>query len=387
MNKKDKAGHTGTGNNNSNKDSNSNSINTDFDFDKYGIGAEDIKDEEERLFNEGNEAKENKGLFTVKTASRWIEQAKTRPIPKMLFGEFWFEGELCILFADTNLGKSILAVQIGNSISRGEQIRGFKLETPKQPILYFDFELTEKQFEGRYSVKNEIEKRYEQHYTFDENFIRVEINPDAIIPENQTFEDYLNHSLERSITETGAKVLIIDNLTYLKTETEKAKDALPLMKHLKALKNKYGLSILALAHTPKRDLTKPITRNDLQGSKMLINFCDSSFSIGESHSDKNLRYLKQIKQRNTEQIYDAENVCVCQIDKPFNFLQFEFLNYGTEQEHLKQHTEKDKEKRTSEVLELKKQGLTNIEIARRFGVSEGSIRKWIKKANENEAGN
>ena len=83
----------------------------------------------------------------------------------------------------------------------------------------------------------------------------------------------------------------------------------------------------------------------------------------------------------------AENVCVCQIDKPFNFLQFEFLNYGTEQEHLKQHTEKDKEKRTSEVLELKKQGLTNIEIARRFGVSEGSIRKWIKKANENEAGN
>jgi RecA-family ATPase len=381
MNKEEKAGQTCTGNNNTNKDTNSNSINTDFDFDKYGIGAEDIKDESERLFNESNEAKENKGLFTVKTASRWIEQAKTRPIPKMLFGEFWFEGELCILFADTNLGKSILAVQIGNSISWGEQIRGFVLQAVKQPILYCDFELSDKQFENRYSVK------FEHHYSFDDNFIRVEINPDAAIPENQNFEDFLNYSLERTIIETGAKILIIDNITYLKTETEKAKDALPLMKHLKALKNKYGLSILALAHTPKRDLTKPITRNDLQGSKMLINFCDSSFSIGESHSDKNLRYLKQIKQRNTEQIYDAENVCVCQIDKPFNFLQFEFLNYGTEQEHLKQHTEKDKEKRTSEVLELKKQGLTNIEIARRFGVSEGSIRKWIKKANENEAGN
>jgi RecA-family ATPase len=267
-----------------------------------------------------------------------LNRRKTRPIPKMLFSEFWFEGELCILFADTNLGKSILAVQIGNSISRGEQIRGFKLETPKQPILYFDFELSDKQFENRYSIK------FEQHYSFDNNFIRVEINPDATIPETQTFEDYLNHSLERSINETGAKVLIIDNLTYLKNETEKAKDALPLMKHLKALKNKYGLSILALAHTPKRDLSKPITRNDLQGSKMLINFCDSSFSIGESHSDKNLRYLKQIKQRNTEQIYDAENVCVCQIDKPLNFLLFEFVNFGKEWEHLKQHTEKDKEK-------------------------------------------
>ena len=357
------------------KDTNLNTITPAFEFDKYGIGVEDIKTEAEQLLKQGNEAKESKGLFTVKTASRWIEQAKTRPIPQMLFGELWFEGELCILFADTNLGKSILAVQIGNSISKGEQIRGFKLETPKQPILYFDFELSDKQFENRYSI------RFEQHYNFDNNFIRVEINPDAVIPEAQTFEDYLNHSLERSITETGAKVLIIDNLTYLKNETEKAKDALPLMKHLKALKNKYGLSILALAHTPKRDLSKPITRNDLQGSKMLINFCDSSFSIGESHSDKNLRYLKQIKQRNTEQIYDAENVCICQIDKPFNFLQFEFLNHGKELEHLKQHTEKDKENLNEKVNELKQQGRSLREIGAELGISHMKVSRILKDCN------
>ena len=356
-----------------NKDTNLIAINPAFEFDKYGIGIEDIKSEAEQLLRQGNEAKESKGLFTVKTANRWIEQAKTRPIPQMLFNEFWFEGELCILFADTNLGKSILAVQIGNSISKGEQIRGFKLETPKQPILYFDFELGDKQFENRYSIK------FEQHYNFDNNFIRVEINPDATIPEAQTFEDYLNHSLERSINETGAKVLIIDNLTYLKNETEKAKDALPLMKHLKALKNKYGLSILALAHTPKRDLSKPITRNDLQGSKMLINFCDSSFSIGESHSDKNLRYLKQIKQRNTEQIYDAENVCVCQIDKPFNFLLFEFMNFGKEWEHLKQHTEKDKENLIERINELKQQNRSLREIGAELGISHQQVKRILDK--------
>jgi len=360
-------------NNGQYKDTNLNTINPTFELDKYGIGIEDIKSEAEQLLKQGNEAKESKGLFTVKTANRWIEQAKTRPIPQMLFNEFWFEGELCILFADTNLGKSILAVQIGNSISKGEQIRGFKLESPKQPILYFDFELGDKQFENRYSIK------FEQHYNFDNNFIRVEINPDATIPEAQTFEDYLNHSLERSINETGAKVLIIDNLTYLKNETEKAKDALPLMKHLKALKNKYGLSILALAHTPKRDLSKPITRNDLQGSKMLINFCDSSFSIGESHSDKNLRYLKQIKQRNTEQIYDAENVCVCQIDKPFNFLLFEFVNFGKEWEHLKQHTEKDKENLIERINELKQQNRSLREIGAELGISHQQVKRILDK--------
>lgn len=351
-------------------------VNPNFDFSQIdGIRAEDIKAEAEQLLKQCNQASETKGLFTVKTASRWIEQAKTRPIPKMLFGEFWFEGELCILFADTNLGKSILAVQIGNSISQGEPIRGYKLETHKQPILYFDFELSDKQFENRYSIK------FEQHYSFDINFIRVEINPDAIIPEGQTFEDYLNHSLERSILETGAKVLIIDNLTYLKNETEKAKDALPLMKHLKALKCKYGLSILVLAHTPKRDLSKPITRNDLQGSKMLINFCDSSFAIGESSNDKNTRYIKQIKARNTEIIYDTENVCICHIEKPYNFLQFEFLNFGTEREHLKQITESEKSELENNIKELlqAEPGLTAYAIAKRLCKDESKFNSFKVK--------
>ncbi len=100
---------------------------------------ETILNHVEKLKQTTAKEKENIGLFTVKPANRWIEQAKGRPIPKMLFSEFWFEGELCILFADTNLGKSILAVQIGNSISRGNHIQNFKMEAQKQPILYFDF--------------------------------------------------------------------------------------------------------------------------------------------------------------------------------------------------------------------------------------------------------
>lgn len=322
--------------------------------------------------------RENGLLFQIKTGNEWIEQAKKRPVPKMLFSELWHENELCILFADTNLGKSILAVQIANSISNGIPINGFKLEAKKQKVLYFDFELSDKQFENRYS------EDFTNHYEWNSNFLRVEINPDAIIPESISFEDYLNESLENSIKETDSKILIIDNLTYLKNETEKAKDALPLMKHLKTLKSRYNLSILALAHTPKRDLSKPLTRNDLSGSKMLINFVDSCFAIGESHTDKYLRYIKQIKERHTDKIYDGENVICCQVNKPSNFLQFEFIGFGNEQEHLKELTEKDKEKRISEAFELKKQGLSNVDIAKKFNVTEGAIRKWLKKIPNNE---
>lgn len=312
------------------------------------------------------------GLFTIKTANNWIEEAKNRPIPKMLFSQLWYEGEICILFADTNLGKSILAVQIGNSISKGEQIKSFIIETQKQSVLYFDFELSDKQFQNRYS------KDYKENYVFDDNFLRVEINPDLELPKDVTFDDYLILSIEKSILSSNSKVLIIDNITYLKSDNEKAKEALPLMKKLKELKTKYSLSILILAHTPKRDLSKPITRNDLAGSKMLINFCDSCFTIGESTQDKQIRYIKQIKQRNCEQVFDADNVCVCQINKEYNFLQFEFVNLGNEREHLKQYTEKDKNNVILQVKELSQQGKSQRAISSEVGISLGAVNKYLK---------
>ncbi len=313
------------------------------------------------------------GLFKAQPANEWIEEASRRPIPQMLFSEFWHEGEICILFASSNLGKSLLAVQISNSISKGIAIVGFKLETQKQVVLYFDFELSDKQFENRYS------EGYTYHYHFDDNLIRVEINPEAELPEKIPFEDYLTLSIERLIIEKGVKILIIDNLTYLRTETEKAKDALPLMKLLKALKTKYGLSLLILAHTPKRDLFKPLSKNDLQGSSMLMNFCDSSFAIGESNTDSKLRYLKQIKARNTEIMYDSENVCVCQITKSNSFLQFEFIGFGSEARHLKQMTEEQKSTADKVILDMASKGKSLREIGKELNISHTTVKRKLEK--------
>jgi RecA-family ATPase len=312
------------------------------------------------------------GLFLIKTGNQWIVDAKGRPIPQMLFSEFWHEAELCILFADTNQGKSILAVQIADSISKGQPIPGFKMQAQRQPVLIFDFEMGDKQFELRYSDK------YENHYLFDENFYRAEVDPDGDIPDGITFEEYLHESIETAIHRTGARILIIDNITYLKNENERAKDALPLMKHLKTLKNKYQLSILALAHTPKRDLTKPITRNDLSGSKMLINFCDSSFAIGESHQDTALKYLKQIKPRNTEIIYHQDNVITCELSKDYNFLGFRFLNFGREMEHLRQISETDRNAIIERAKELNENGYSQRQISHEMGISLGAVNKYLK---------
>lgn len=332
-----------------------------------------FKYELKKEFQDIENSETRKNCFKVKTVTTWIDEAKSRPIPKMLFSELWFENELCILFSDTNLGKSALAIQIANSISKGFNIYGFKLEVSPQKVLYFDFELSDKQLENRYS------NNFQDHYEFNSNFLRAEINPEQETPaEFTTFEEFLCNSIEHTIITENVRILIIDNLTYLKNDTEKAKDALQLMKLLNNLKRKYSLSILVLAHTPKRDATKPLSKNDLAGSKMLINFCDSCFAIGESFQEKGLRYLKQIKQRNTEQIYDTHNVIICKMENPSNFLQFTFIGFENEFEHLKQFTAKTTDDRISKVLELKQEGMPNTKIAEILQCSEGTIRHVLK---------
>ncbi len=350
---------------------------------KSSIDAASIQAEAETFLksNSNDEAFQDDGfqsLFKIQTATRWLDEAKERPVPKMLFGELWFEGEVCILFADTGKGKSILAVQIGDAISKGIGISVFTLEAAKQQVLYLDFELSDKQFEARYSIKHG--DFFTHHYIFDENFKRGEIDQNSFMPEGfNDIEKYLNFSLEYEIAVSGVKVLIVDNITFLKNATETAKDALPLMKELIRLKKKHNLSILCLAHTPKRDLSRPLTVNDLQGSKMLSNFADSIFAIGESAKDKNLRYLKQIKARNTEIIYDAENVATCQVTKPENFLMFEFLSFGSEREHLKDFSANDRDELIARAKNLSADGKTQREIADVLGISAMTVNRYLKK--------
>ncbi|XWW44466.1 AAA family ATPase [Fibrella sp. USSR17] len=321
---------------------------------------------------------EHVGLFTVRTGNEWIEQAKTRPTPKMLFDAFWFENEICILFAGSNQGKSILAVQIADSISRGNPIRGFHMEAERQRVLYFDFELSDKQFETRYSAD------YTGHYSFDENFLRVEMNSDADTPTSSAaFDEMIIQSIEEAVLQHGVKVLIIDNLTFLRsTEPENAKEASPLMKQLKALKSKHNLSLLILAHTPKRDQSRPITQNDLQGSARLMQFTDSSFAIGASAKDNALKYLKQVKVRNTACVFDGDNVALCQIHKPDNFLHLDLIGFANEQEHLRVNSEKDTADQSTLIHELAKRGKTQRQIAVEANVSQSKVSRILKSYNE-----
>lgn len=304
------------------------------------------------------EMSERIGIFTVKTANRTIREAALRPNPDALWLTLWYEGEVCCLFSDSNLGKSIYAVQIATSIAK------------KQKVLYFDFELSDKQFQLRYSDEaNNLNQ-------FPDNLYRVEINRDSLDAVN--FEEAVIGNIEQTAIKLGAKVLIIDNLTYLCVASEKGDAAGTLMLRLMALKRKYGLSMLILAHTPKRCLSNPITQNDLAGSKKLYNFFDSVFAIGKSAKNSSVRYIKQLKVRYSNYTYDADNVIVCVIEKVGTFLQFVDIGYAVEKEHLKEPSEKDSTQEKETIKRMVAEGKTYRVIASELGVTLGKVQRALK---------
>lgn len=312
----------------------------------------------------------NQRLFIMKQANEWLQIASTKTAPRQLFGNFWQEGELAILFAGTGLGKSILSVQIADSISKGEPTLGLPMELEKSPVLYFDFENSDLQF------KNRNTNYLGDLYKFDENFKRVTINDDYDNLEEIQRHDLILKSIEQIVTQTEIKILVLDNITYLNCDLEKARDASIFIKALKALSKKCGLSILVVGHTPKRDESRPIDLNDLSGSKMISNLVDSVFAIGSSQKDSTYRYIKQLKCRSAEMLYTSENVIVCKIDKYPNKLELKIIGYGFEQEHLK---EIDKQARLELVKQYKANGMSNVKIAEMYGVTEGAVRIWLKE--------
>lgn len=305
------------------------------------------------------EHKTTVGCLTIKPISTFIAEAASRPDPKNLWNKCWYEGEVCCLFADSNVGKSILAVQIAEEIAKEDK------------VLYFDFELSDKQLQLRYSTESG------SLHTFPQNLFRAEIDPHTINGED--FEDYIINSIEEAALAKDAKILIIDNLTYLCIASEKGDAAGNLMLRLMQLKRKHGLSILILAHTPKRQLTNPITQNDLAGSKKLYNFFDSVFAIGKSAKDTSLRYIKQVKVRYGSYEYDADNVLVYSIEKEASAVRFVFQGFATEREHLKEPSESDTAEARQNIQLLHKQGFSMRNIAEKVGLSKSRVQQILSK--------
>lgn len=294
---------------------------------------------------------DSKDAFIIKPAAAFLQHTDLNcHSGAMLFGDFWYEGELCILFADTNVGKSILAVQIGDALSRGIPIPRFAMRPQPGTVLYFDFELSDAQFAKRYT--SELHGMHEFH----PNFYRVVSSPDATGARRfASYHEYINNALENAVTNSQAQVVIIDNITCLRSGTQAAATAVSLCSICNRSKSDTGY----------RYWYWPIRLNETRHARLPATTCRAakcSSTLPTAHlllakARPNLTYATLNKLNSAAATrYGAGNVYLCEIIKPYNNLHFDFYGPAAEADHLIPFTEQHRKTLENRILTLHQQG-------------------------------
>lgn len=260
-----------------------------------------------------------KNIVTIQSKSELFGNEDNKKKAREVFGKFLYEGELSILFGDSNTGKSILANDIAFFVSGGGHTwEG--MESPNIPSLYIDLEMSTRQFASRYATAEKFIPDTYHRAVID----TTDLEDEEILPEIK------NLIVSMQAESDAPKFIIIDNISNGFGSVMNATKMKKLVFEFKKLKERYGLTILLVAHSKKRQQWSPITKDDIIGSSMIFNFIDSAFAIGQSRCGKKIKYIKQVKTREDNGLLDVMGVMI--EDDPF--LHFTYLGYNGEAGHL-----------------------------------------------------
>ena len=311
-----------------------------------------------------------------------------KPVPEILWGgdgngnALWFENEFAILFGRTNTGKSLYAVQIA------EHISGQLGKT----VLYLDLELSMKQFQERYTSKDG------ELHVWPDNLHRPDL---SMIGDGLYDSDKFLPLIRRMMAKVNARVLILDNLTFLVNNGGmKAEDVKPICQEFCSWA-KEGYSILVVNHTPKIQPFTPLDINHCLGSSMLTNFVQSVFAIGTDSSNPSTgRYVKQLKSRNGRIVWDGNHVIPYVIDKTLaptmlRFIQPVQLHQTGMDTQIPIQTAREcdllKDADNMQLEQIRKlhgQGMSNRKIAGELNLSPTTVGKRLKEMDiEDGVGN
>lgn len=307
-------------------------------------------------------------LLRARGANFVMRAAAALPPLRQIAGPLWHEEELSVLFAPSGIGKSILAVQLCIQCAGGQRISSLPMEATSAPTLYCDFELSDRSFAQRYCSDEGIP------YEFPKRLTRVDFQPDFV---GEDAEGRLLTELESVIETTGARFVVVDNISAMRGTLESGQAAGSLFMRLKQMKQRHGVSMLIIAHTPKRDASVPLTVNDLAGSSQISNLSCSVFAMGRSTQATGRVYIKQVKTRNDELRHSEENVLVFDIVKS-GYLHLEFVGSGAERDHLPKR-EDAKHEREAEVKGLLASGQTQRRVAELTGLSPAMVNRISKR--------
>jgi KaiC/GvpD/RAD55 family RecA-like ATPase len=271
----------------------------------------------------------------------------------------WHEGEMAFLFADTNLGKSILAVQIANEVANKIQ----------RNVLYFDFEHSPQQLRQRYTDESGLQ--WNCSHFLRRVDVRMAYSNDYHIPS-------LLDAIERNVVDSKAAAIVIDNISAIITDPCDRRFVRDFLKSLNVIRERYDLAVLVIGHTRRHSRYEPLSVNNAACATTISDLCDSVFAIGQSTTDPALRYIKQLKNRSGEITYDALHVIPAVIVRQNHGLFFE-MHEVTQESRLIDRISAERWRQYLSARILQQKGCSIRQIAATIGLSKSSVQRLLNR--------
>ena len=333
----------------------------------------------EQRTKEGKQADTDiKTGFNVKPANDWLDE-KVIPI-QMLAGPIVGFGTISFIAGGPGAGKSMLGIQLANELAQGNGIFGLPNEYGKPlKVLYLDLENSLAEFQDRYK---------------DDRGNKFDFSPLLFIGRTD-YDEYADmpfvSKIKAEYRKSPSDVIIIDNLSAIgDTDLEKTTVAKTFMNKINALRNKLGnVTIIILAHTPKRYALEKASLNQIAGSAMFANYAGNITMIVPLSNG--LCYLVTLKGRSVkeEHKFSSDRVMLLEKSKEKSFLGFNFIGYANEDdliEPIDRKTQKEREDMMIAEIDATPiaQSINFSEISIKYGMSRPTVYTKYHEAKKNE---
>ena len=213
------------------------------------------------------------------------------PPKEMIIQEIIGKHKIIALSADTNVGKSIWAHQLGIAVAVGKpEIFGYPISGSKR-VLFLNFEMDEHELiERQQLLINALPKQY--HELLDNFHINTFEGKRTLFQDNWD-------AIEQTIRDNDAfDLIIIDNM-YACTgiDDEKNADLKPMLAKIISISDIHDSSLLIITHHKKQQQKYILSTDLIRGGSTFANAVDVIIQLAESLREPGLRLMKITKNR------------------------------------------------------------------------------------------
>ena len=248
--------------------------------------------------------------------SQFLTTFKELPIP--IVDSLLYEKDILGIAGGTNVGKSVLSLQLSTCMAMGVPFMNFKIPNPKR-VMHVQFELKDEGFAGMIrKVSGSILKKYPvEAELFETNL--------TFLSDGQlnVFTDKYE-SIEANLMHKEVDVLVIDNLYSSTGDVSKNEKVMEVLRKLMNLKHRYNISIVMVSHHKKMDMPAPIDVSQILGGSAYTNSLDFIAQIASAKRGDGVKVMKITKVRAHSKFHNVP-LAIKMINDEDEKLYFEYL--------------------------------------------------------------